>query len=111
MTTYLYSHRDCLFHDTGHDHPERSDRLRAVLHQLDAEKFPDLVRRDAPLATRDALALVHTGAYIDYIEKSTPKAGIRSTPSLFINGWQIQDRSLDGIKARIDKELQKLDQK
>jgi acetoin utilization deacetylase AcuC-like enzyme len=76
MTTYLYTHRDCLFHDTGTGHPERSDRLRAVLHQLDPEKFPDLVRRDAPLAARETIALAHTDAYLDHIEKTAPEAGI-----------------------------------
>lgn len=76
MTTYLYTHRDCLFHDTGDGHPERSDRLRAVLHQLDLEKFPELLRIEAPLAARETIALVHTGAYLDHIDKSAPEAGI-----------------------------------
>ncbi len=36
------------------------------------------------------------------------RAGVRSTPALFVNGWLLQDRSLEGIKARIEKELEKI---
>lgn len=76
MTTYLFSHRDCLFHDTGAGHPERADRVRAVLHQLDADNFPDLVRKEAPLGTREHLALAHTEAHINGIAARAPAAGI-----------------------------------
>ncbi|WP_373087512.1 histone deacetylase family protein [Sneathiella sp.] len=78
MTTYLFTHRDCLFHDTGVGHPERPDRLRTVLHQLDLENFPDLVRCDAPLADRETLALAHTKSYLDDLEAKAPQAGIIS---------------------------------
>lgn len=76
MTTYLFTHRDCLFHDTGTGHPERADRLRAVLHQLDLENFPSLVREEAPLATRDQLARAHTVAYLDQLVARSPISGI-----------------------------------
>ena len=76
MTTYLFTHRDCLFHDTGDGHPERADRLRSVLHRLDLEDFPDLDRQEAPLATREMLALVHSKDYLDHIDKMAPAAGI-----------------------------------
>ncbi len=39
MTTRLYTHPACLEHDTGPRHPERSDRLRAVLRALEDEAF------------------------------------------------------------------------
>ncbi|MEX1035384.1 MAG: histone deacetylase family protein, partial [Sneathiella sp.] len=76
MTTYLFTHRDCLFHDTGTGHPERADRLRAVTHQLDLENFPMLERRDAPMATREQLALAHSPAHLDLIAARAPRAGI-----------------------------------
>ncbi|MDF2366784.1 histone deacetylase family protein [Sneathiella sp.] len=76
MTTYLFTHRDCLFHDTGVGHPERADRLRAVLHQLDLENFPALERVDAPLASREQLALAHTEAHLDGLVARAPVAGI-----------------------------------
>jgi len=78
MTTYLFTHRDCLFHDAGTGHPERADRLRSVLHRLDLEKFPDLQREEAPLAEREVLALAHTTAYLDLIDANAPMEGIIS---------------------------------
>lgn len=36
------------------------------------------------------------------------QAGVRGTPTIFINGRQLKNRSLQGFQAAIDKELQKL---
>jgi len=35
------------------------------------------------------------------------KAGVRGTPTIFINGRLLQDRSLNGFKTIIDNELKK----
>lgn len=34
-------------------------------------------------------------------------AGVRGTPTIFVNGRLLKDRSLEGFKARIDAELKK----
>ena len=39
MSTLLITHPACLEHLTPHGHPERPDRLRAIEHALEAEKF------------------------------------------------------------------------
>jgi protein-disulfide isomerase len=36
------------------------------------------------------------------------QAGVRGTPTVFINGIRLRDRSLNGFQAAIDKQLQKL---
>jgi protein-disulfide isomerase len=36
------------------------------------------------------------------------QAGVRGTPTVFINGRLLKKRSLQGFQAAIDKELQKL---
>ncbi|MCP4374434.1 MAG: thioredoxin domain-containing protein [Deltaproteobacteria bacterium] len=36
------------------------------------------------------------------------QAGVRGTPTIFINGRRLNDRFLEGFQAAIDKELQKL---
>jgi protein-disulfide isomerase len=36
------------------------------------------------------------------------RAGVRGTPTIFINGIRLRDRSLKGFQAAIDKQLQKL---
>jgi protein-disulfide isomerase len=36
------------------------------------------------------------------------RAGVRGTPTIFINGIRLRDRSIKGFEAAIDKQLQKL---
>ena len=36
------------------------------------------------------------------------RAGVRGTPTIFINGIRLRDRSLKGFQTAIDKQLQKL---
>ena len=35
--------------------------------------------------------------------------GVRGTPTIFVNGRRVNDRSLNGFQAMIDRELSKLD--
>ena len=39
------------------------------------------------------------------------QAGVKATPTVFINGRRLKDRSLKGFQALIDKELLKLGKK
>lgn len=64
MTTALVTHESCLEHDTGPGHPERADRLRAVLAALGEDQFPKLLREQAPKATVAQLERVHDHDYV-----------------------------------------------
>lgn len=75
MTVALITHEACLRHDPGPFHPERPDRLRAILAALDAEEFRSLQRESAPRASREALRGVHPDYYIDEILAIAPAAG------------------------------------
>jgi acetoin utilization deacetylase AcuC-like enzyme len=75
MTTLLYTHASAAEHDTGHGHPERSDRIRAVLAALDAPGFAGLERREAPRAELAALARVHGEDYIEALLAAVPAEG------------------------------------
>ena len=75
MGTVLFSHPACLQHDAGDWHPERPDRLRAVLAALEAPAFDPLVRDVAPRATRDQLLLAHPAGYVDAILAIRPGPG------------------------------------
>lgn len=77
MTTLLVSHPSFLEHDTGPHHPERPDRLRAVLAGLDDPSFGELVRRDAPAASLEELARVHPPEYVEAILGIRPVADER----------------------------------
>ncbi|MBW8754151.1 MAG: histone deacetylase family protein [Sphingomonadales bacterium] len=63
MTVALITHEACLDHDTGPGHPERPDRLRSVLAALAEDRFPDLLRHEAPRATLEQIARVHDPDY------------------------------------------------
>ncbi len=73
--TILYSHPVCIAHDPGQGHPERPDRLRAILRALDGPAFAALDRREAPLASRAAIARVHEPRLVDAILEAVPKTG------------------------------------
>jgi len=75
MTTIVFTHPACVDHDPGDYHPERPDRLRAVLAALKGEGFEALTWREAPKAGREQIARVHDGDYIDQILASVPKRG------------------------------------
>ncbi len=61
-----------LDHGVPPGHPERPQRLEAVLAALEA--LP-LVRREAPWAPRAAIERVHASAYVNAIEAAFPKQG------------------------------------
>ncbi len=67
MTTALLTHSACFEHVTPAGHPERVDRLRAVMAALEAPAFHALVRIDAPRAARESLLRVHDAALVDAI--------------------------------------------
>ncbi len=75
MTTALFTHPACLGHDAGPWHPERPDRLRAVLAALEGEAFAPLLRESAPEATPEQLALAHPREYVEAILAIRPPAG------------------------------------
>ncbi|WP_144185916.1 histone deacetylase family protein [Elioraea rosea] len=73
MSTVLFSHPACLGHDTGPGHPERADRIRAVLAALEAEEFAMLLREEAPEVSVETLARAHPRAYVEGILSIVPE--------------------------------------
>jgi acetoin utilization deacetylase AcuC-like enzyme len=72
----LYTHAACLEHQPGPGHPEASARLQAVLAALDQDRFAALDRVEAPRATLEQLARVHTGSHIEHIFTAAPQDGL-----------------------------------
>jgi acetoin utilization deacetylase AcuC-like enzyme len=75
MTTALYTHSACLQHDTGPGHPERIQRLGAVLQAVKGPAFDDVVWREAPLAEIAQIARVHDADYVQHALASVPENG------------------------------------
>lgn len=71
----LFTHIACLEHDTGPDHPECPDRLRAVMQALEHPDFVPLLREQAPEATREHLNRAHDPRYVDAILALHPAPG------------------------------------
>jgi acetoin utilization deacetylase AcuC-like enzyme len=75
MTTLLVSHPSFLEHDTGPYHPERPDRLRAILAALEDPAFAGLARVPAPLASLEEMLRVHPQDYVEAILGVQPGPG------------------------------------
>ncbi|MYD96141.1 MAG: histone deacetylase family protein [Gammaproteobacteria bacterium] len=95
MTTLL-THAACLEHEMDPGHPERPDRLVAVLKHLEETGLQqELAMRDAPLADRTDLARIHTEAYLDALDRVAPEEGlIHVTPDTALG-----PRSLEAARA------------
>jgi acetoin utilization deacetylase AcuC-like enzyme len=75
MATLLISHPAFLEHDTGPYHPERPDRLRAILGALEDPAFDGLVRLAAPAASMEEMTRVHPQDYVEAILGIRPGPG------------------------------------
>jgi len=73
--TILLTHKACIEHDPGQGHPERPDRLRAIMKKLDEPAFRPLDRLEAPSATREQIALTHDRRLVDAVLDSVPATG------------------------------------
>lgn len=77
MQTAYITHPDCLKHDMGMAHPECPQRLIVIENELKTSGLlAQLQRYEAPLATTEQLARVHTPEYIESIRQDAPAAGL-----------------------------------
>src|SRR3979411_791025 len=84
-------------HQTGRSHPERPERMDAVVHALERDgALKDALRIPVRQATEDELALCHTRQYIE-IAKRDVLSGARD---LSTGDTQISPKSLEvALKA------------
>ena len=69
----VFTHDAMLRHDPGAGHPERPERLRAVIDALDDSCACET--RTAPLALDDDLLRVHPRGYLDELARLSPASG------------------------------------
>jgi acetoin utilization deacetylase AcuC-like enzyme len=75
LSAYI-THRNCLLHEMGPDHPESPQRIDSISDFLLAKGLLDLMLHyDAPEATREQLQRVHAAHYVAEIEASSPASG------------------------------------
>ncbi|HXF48498.1 MAG TPA: histone deacetylase [Verrucomicrobiae bacterium] len=74
MATGFFYHPDFLKHETGAGHPERAERLAAILEKLKKEKlFDTLIRPGFGPARLEALSRVHSIDYLNFLAKTEEK--------------------------------------
>lgn len=108
MSTALYSHPVCLEHETGQHHPERPDRLRAVLAALEGAAFDGLLRMEAPKASLAQIERVHAAYYVERIFENVPESGhfhIDPDTAMSPKSGEAALRAAGGVCAAVDNVL------
>lgn len=107
--TLVLSHPACLGHEPGPHHPERPDRLRAVLAALGDSSFADLQWAEAPLATLEQLMRVHPESYVQAMIGAKPAPGeyamIDGDTVMSSGSIEAALRAAGGVVAGIDAVL------
>lgn len=75
MAIGFFTHSDMLDHRPGEGHPERPERLTAVIDSLSDASDLDLETFEAPLADPKDLCRVHPKAFVDRLFAAAPRAG------------------------------------
>lgn len=75
MATLVYTHQSAEQHDTGRGHPERADRVRAVIKALKDDAFKSLQWREAPRAEMAQIERIHDARYVERLVKTVPAEG------------------------------------
>jgi acetoin utilization deacetylase AcuC-like enzyme len=99
MPTLLLTHPSFKRHETPQGHPERVDRIRAVEHVLEDERFAALWREEAPLAERSSLLTCHPEHHIVSIESVLPAEGFAAIDSDTVMSPGSLEASLRGAGA------------
>jgi acetoin utilization deacetylase AcuC-like enzyme len=106
MKTTLITHPACLDHNTGPGHPERADRLRAVLRALEGDEFADLLREAAPRATVEQLVRAHSEDHVRSILAIRPDEGrlVALDPDTMMSAGSVEAalRAAGGAAAAVD---------
>jgi len=72
-------------HDTGRQHPEHADRLRAVARGLADAGLAGIEPLPPRLATREELTRVHSAAYLDALERFCAAGGGQLDPDTVVS--------------------------
>jgi acetoin utilization deacetylase AcuC-like enzyme len=102
MKTLILHHDDCLRHDPGARHPERADRIRAVLNAIRNMQGTELL--PAPKASLEQIGRVHDTEYWQRVIELEPGAAkhgedkVALDPDTFLSPGSI-DAALRGSGA------------
>ena len=103
--TGLVYHPDYLLHDTGPDHPERPNRLRAIIAGLETSGLMESLLRIEPRPAADRwITTVHTPAYLGWLEAASKQAPIQLDPDtkLAPESLRVAKLAAGGVLAAVD---------
>ncbi|MEO1331292.1 MAG: histone deacetylase family protein [Pseudomonadota bacterium] len=105
MATALLTHPACLDHATPDGHPERVDRLRAVLAALETETFQDLLRIEAPAVDEAAILRAHAPEHVEAVKSQIPTSGaapIDADTWVSPHSWTAAERAAGAVVEAVD---------
>ena len=106
MTTGLFTHPACFEHVTPPGHPERVERLRAILDAFEGDAFTSLARIEAPCAEYEALVRAHERALVDEILSAPIRPGefarIDADTSMSSGSAEAALRAAGAVVAAVD---------
>ncbi len=70
----FFRHPASLDHDTGHGHPERPDRIRAIEGELESRDWLGWTPVEAPGATEEQLLRVHPAEYVERVRSMSERS-------------------------------------
>ena len=113
MTTHADSvktgfvfHPDYLLHDTGAGHPERPERLAAVIEHLKQQGVFELVTLIDPQPAEDMwLHQVHPEEYLKYLEESATKTPFALDPDTTLSeqSYRVAKLATGGVLTAVDE--------
>jgi acetoin utilization deacetylase AcuC-like enzyme len=104
MDVVVASHPAALRHDTGPRHPERRERIHAVLEGI-GESGLNVEEITSPRIERSELALVHDPSYIEMIEKFCQLGGGALDMDTFASeaSWEAGLTAAGGVRALVQE--------
>ena len=81
MKTGIITTDTYLDHNTGQGHPERADRVSAIIESLKKFKNKNLIWKKPSTFDRKLLEITHDNNYVNQVEKSFPEKGL-----IFLDG-------------------------
>ncbi len=103
--TAFVHHPDCLLHDTGSGHPERPERLVAIVRRVEESPLGDALLRITPgPAAERWLRTVHEPAYLELLARTEAGPPARLDPDTVVSpaSWRAARLASGGVLAAID---------
>jgi len=108
MSTLFLTAAAAMQHVTPPGHPERVDRLHAILEALRGPDFATLARRIAPLADQGEALRCHSDAYLHKVRSAQPVEGwaqLDEDTYVTCGSWDAAMRAIGGAEAAVDAVL------